>query len=77
MFYSDCTVPKLCCFSASDNHGQTSDAFDFHNMAFKIVRLEVADKKISSTQNLPLHELKFPVKNTYFLRLKILVPRLP
>ena len=40
--------------------------FDFHNMAFKNFWLEVANKKPSSKQNLPLHELKVPIKKVYF-----------
>ena len=37
--------------------------FDFHNMVSENARLEVANKIPLSTQSLPLHELKFPVKN--------------
>ena len=41
--------------------------FAFHNKAFKNFGREVANKKSSSTQSLPLHELKFPVKKAHFL----------
>ena len=44
--------------------------FEFHNMAFKNLQLEVANKKPLSTQVLSLHKLKFPVKKTFFMTAK-------
>ena len=72
MFYSDCIVLKLCVvlLQMITMAKQATMLFDFHNMAFKNFWLEVANKKSSSTLNLPLHEFKFPVKKAYFLRLQ-------
>ena len=50
--------------------------FDFHkigNMAFKNFGLEVTNKKPLSTQNLPLHKLKFLVKKAFFFQLQNVV----
>ena len=50
MFYSDCTVLKLCVvFLQAITMVKQVMLFDFHNMAFKNFRLEVANKKPSST----------------------------
>ena len=69
MFYSDCIVLKLrvICLQVITITKQAM-LFDFHNMTFKNFWLEVASKKPSSTQNLPLHKLKFSIKKVYFLQ---------
>ena len=45
MFYSDCILLKLRCFSVSDNHGKTRDVILHSQHAFQNFRLEVANKK--------------------------------
>ena len=50
--------------------------FDFHNMVFKNVQLEVANQISLSTQSLPLHSWKFPLKRDIFYDCKLLYLRL-
>ena len=61
-------------FSVSDNHGQTSNVilFYFLNTAFKNFWLGVANKILLSTESLPLHKLKIPLKKSYFFKTNVL-----
>ena len=72
MFYSDCILLKLCVvfLQVLTMAKQAKMLFDFHNMVFKNFWLEIANKKPSSTPNLPLQEFKFHIKKAYFLRLQ-------